>query len=122
MVSLAVDAHLMHVSPRMTISAGKVHVGMFGECLLDALWVELLKELTGGRLRRCARPECGKTFTATDERQRFCPPAWYASGPHTYPGGYAIKSRCYEAYHQKELRRKRREKALAARHSDAPSE
>jgi len=64
------------------------------DCLIQAVYQQLLETAEGGRIAECA--ECHALFIQTDARQHFCPPRFKER-----------ESRCALRYRQREWRQRR---------------
>lgn len=116
-VSQLVGEHLRHVHWQCSWPRDQratLYVSFQGRALIDELYYLMAERLHTGddtgsiRLVRCRR--CQTYFETRDSRSEYCPPR----GDSTAPSGKR-KSRCYEAAHQEELRKRRLAQGLTGK-------
>jgi hypothetical protein len=84
----------------------EIHESIQAATLIGAIWWHVGQWALGGDLRLCRN--CGTPFLVTHGRQEFCPGA--GSSADSYGNVKSDRSMCAVVYHQREARRKAREK------------
>lgn len=68
-----INRNLAGIGPVLSEIRTELQLGFSFRSLLDVIYYQLAKAVTGGQMQRCAAKDCGGLFIQQDPRQRFCP-------------------------------------------------
>lgn len=68
-----INPNLAGIGPVLSEAGTGIQLGFTFRALLEVIYYQLAKAITGRRMERCAAKDCGGLFIQQDPRQRFCP-------------------------------------------------